>query len=47
MGIITKELYKINIVFSDVVKLGLERHGLIKESFLKITDFDSNLKESQ
>lgn len=45
MGIITKELYKINIVFSDMVNLGLERRGFTKENFLKITDFDQIWKK--
>lgn len=42
MGIITKELYQIKIIFSNIVKLCSERVGLTKERFLKITDFDPN-----
>jgi len=36
MGIITKELYKIKFIFSNMVKLCSERDGLTKESILKI-----------
>ena len=45
MGIVTKELHKINIIFSNMVKLCSEKDGLTKESFLKITNFDLNLKK--
>lgn len=41
-----KELCKIKIVFSYVVKLCSEKCGLTKESFLKIIDFDPDLEES-
>lgn len=43
MGITTKELYKIKIIFSNMLKLCSERDGLTKETFLKITNFDPNL----
>lgn len=47
MGIVTKEYHKIKVVFSNVVKLCLERDVLVKESFLKIIDFDSNLEATE